>query len=230
MANVIRAFHISIVDEGPRPHARALRTGFKQKLKTAYDFMFGDPNTAFGITLGLYDYLTLGLGVLAHHFLVWCEENEDEDEDPSFKRSAARVLYYPAVLLLRLRQFVSGVLTLVALPIVAIVHGITSFIKWVRGYEEDIMALSDGKSTLGQNDAFKELFSEDEPNQKLKITYDGDTLVVVNSPVFREVLFRVIPDTSENYKKAFNAITALNLGKFAEHDEEYSSLVIQGLR
>lgn len=106
------------------PHSRTLRTSFLQKLwdlfrALAGESHFGNPH------LGIFDYLTLYSTTGLLWLLVWCLTSAE-------KNLLAKVLAIPLLIinipLLITRIVICAVATILFLPIIAIVHGISRLI------------------------------------------------------------------------------------------------------
>lgn len=106
------------------PHSRTLRTSFLQKLWDLYHALAGD--APFGKPhLGLFDYLTLYSTTGLLLLMGWCFRNVE-------KNLLALVLVIPMIIInipfLIARVVLCAVATILFLPIIAVVHGISSLI------------------------------------------------------------------------------------------------------
>ncbi len=154
MANV-KPFLGSVFETNAYPHAKTLRTSFVRKLMEAFGFLSGNWDFKGNIfSLGLFDYLTLGIPCLFHFLRGWCERKKNTNV-------LSGILYYLvqgiSVLLVGLRVVFSVVGILAALPIVALVHWIVAKSKekyeitgmGLQGYECENGNCNGSLTTLG---------------------------------------------------------------------------------
>jgi hypothetical protein len=97
-------------------HARTLRTSFSTKLTDAFDIIAGGVLTDTN-HFGLFDYFTL---FIPHLFLEWLKEADYE--------AFSKLLLPFFIILLGARFVIAAIGTILCLPIIAIVHGISNLI------------------------------------------------------------------------------------------------------
>ncbi len=133
-----------IFETKTHPHARTLRTSFSQKLTDAFDIIAGEL-LAETNHVGLFDYFTLFVPYLLIRANEWLEKSGYD--------TLSSVLFTINIVIFLPRILVAVIGTILCLPIIASVHGISKLIagqaysealdiKGKKADEEDLVPLS----------------------------------------------------------------------------------------
>lgn len=218
------------------PFSEILRHGLSNKIIDTFQVLFGifNDNVPYPpiSQLGVIDYLSLGALTLPFLFLDWADKNKSKELLAKALFPLAWVLFVPTMLT---RAIISGACLLASLPIILLVHGISSFFS--KNLIQEALSLevkkgeTDESITIGQAIEIargnlwtpEEAVSIDFAGVHAGIAHKHNRYVVMDE---RDEPFFTLPQSfsyekeKPSQQKAFRALLKLNLFGYTEQLEQ----------
>ena len=212
-----------MVETDAYPYARYYRTDFLGKVGDAFNAIAG--SSPFSDTnkdhIGLVDYLTLMIPYLCKQSLWWCGRHFESDN--TIARETAQTLIAPLFIInvpiFACRYLISGLLTLLALPVIGVAHVLSKEQgnKLVEEANKLILGQADDEHDYSLGDHLRQ-FEQSENDVEIKCfgTYQKLTLEFYDGkplhPKDRPKCTTELDLTQSEHKTALQAMLQLNAG------------------